>query len=135
MSGRRRKPRGARPRALGALRRRRKLSTGDLAERLSMDQRSYERLEAGTIGLSVNRLLAFAAACEGDAPAILAALARGTPALATITADSRLFCALAERLLQLSPAEAAQVSRASRAQVDEALDRLITRLTVPTGAP
>jgi transcriptional regulator with XRE-family HTH domain len=76
--------------ALGAIRKTRGLSTAEMAARMGLDRRSYANFEAGKGRLNVARVLAFAAATDSDAWAILAGVLIGAPDLPLEAADNKL---------------------------------------------
>ena len=98
--------------ALIAVRRHQGLSTGELADRLLMNARSYERLEAGAIRLSVQRLLEVAQACGGDPFSLFAALVLDAPQIALGSMENRVLSVLMERLAGLDAQGVAAALRA-----------------------
>jgi transcriptional regulator with XRE-family HTH domain len=75
--------------ALKAIRRRRGLRTSDVAERMGLPTRSYERFEAGRGALNVARVHAFAEATDSDGYAILMALDIRSAAFALRCIDNK----------------------------------------------
>ena len=103
---------GKKLRALIAVRRHQGLSTGEVADRLLINVRSYERLEAGAIRLSLQRLLEVAQACGGDPFSLLAALVLDAPQIAVGSLEDRALSMLMARLAQLDAQGVAAALRA-----------------------
>jgi transcriptional regulator with XRE-family HTH domain len=77
------------PQVLKAIRRRRGLRAAEVAQRMAMAPRSYERFESGRSTLNVARIHQFAKAVDADAYAILIALEIGSPAFALRCVDNK----------------------------------------------
>lgn len=75
--------------ALKLVRRGRGLSAAEVAERMSLNIRTYRHFEAGKTYLDFNRIQAFALATDSDPHAILAAVMLETPAFAVHAIDNK----------------------------------------------
>lgn len=81
--------------AVKLIRRDRKLTAAEVAERMRTPLRTYERFEAGGSRLNVDYIHRFAAATDSDPHAILAAVTIGSPEFALRGADNKLATILA----------------------------------------
>ena len=81
--------------ALRAVRRHRRMTPAEVADRMNMPLRTYQRFEAGEARLNHDHIHRFAAATDSDARAIFFALTIGSPELAWRAADNRLGTVLA----------------------------------------
>lgn len=75
---------------LKALRRHRRLTVQQVAERMGLEKRTYERFEAGEGELKVDRIFSFAQAINADPYALLASVKLGSPDFAVACADNKL---------------------------------------------
>lgn len=88
---------------LKAVRHHRHLTVQQVADRMGMKKRSYERFEAGEGLLKVERIFGFATATDSDPYAIQASVKLGTPEFAIACIDNKLvmlFVAHVRKLLQ-----------------------------------
>lgn len=84
--------------ALRSVRKRRGLSSRDMAARMNLALRTYQRFESGAARLNIDYLFRFARAADADPYAILLAALLGTPLLAAASADNKLVEAMVIRL-------------------------------------
>lgn len=100
--------------ALKSVRRRRRMTTGAVAQAMNMARRTYERFEAGDTRVNLDHIHRFAQATDSDPAAILLAVVTGSPELAGRCADNKLGTILTialqrfdrrmgDRLAQLDP--------------------------------
>lgn len=75
---------------LKALRLHRRMTVLQVAERMGLQKRSYERFEAGEGLLKVERIFAFATATDTDPYALLASVKMGSADFAVACADNKL---------------------------------------------
>jgi transcriptional regulator with XRE-family HTH domain len=75
---------------LKALRRHRRLTVQQVAERMRLEKRTYERFEAGEGELKVDRIFNFAQVINADPYALLASVKLGSPDFAVACADNKL---------------------------------------------
>jgi transcriptional regulator with XRE-family HTH domain len=84
--------------AMRRLRRQRGLRTTEIARRMDMPLRSYERLEAGQVAIAYDRITAFAAATGSDPDALVAAVLLNSPEFALRCADNKMMMILVRSL-------------------------------------
>lgn len=75
--------------AIKTVRARRRLTTAEVARRMNLPTRTYERFEAGETRLNMDYLHRFARAVDCDPHAVLFAVLIGSPAFAARAADNR----------------------------------------------
>jgi transcriptional regulator with XRE-family HTH domain len=80
--------------ALKSIRRLRGMSKPEIAERMRMALRTYERFEAGSGRLNIDYIHRFAVATDSDPHAIIMAVASGSPDLARHCADNKMITTL-----------------------------------------
>ncbi|MBB5740792.1 MULTISPECIES: helix-turn-helix domain-containing protein [Brevundimonas] len=80
--------------ALKLIRRHRGLTALEMAQKMQMPLRTYERFEAGGSRLNIDYVHRFAAATDSDPYAIIMAVAIGSPELALRCADNKLVTTL-----------------------------------------
>lgn len=76
--------------ALRKVRKHRGLTSAEVASRMNIAQRTYERFEAGETRLNLDHVARFARATESDPHAILLAVVIGSPDFARRSADNRM---------------------------------------------
>jgi hypothetical protein len=113
---------------LRALRRHRRLRSAEVADAMSMAQRSYEYFEAGCGRLNLERVTAFAEATGTDAFAILAALSIGSNEFAVRTADNKLMLLLMLALQDFDAAVGDDILRLDARTLISAFTRMFTEL-------
>ncbi len=74
----------------------------DVAGRMGLERRTYERFESGEVRAEVERLIQLAEALGGDPVAILCAVYLENPALAAVCADNKLMTVVAHGLERLN---------------------------------
>lgn len=119
---------------LRRLRRRRGLTTADMAEALRIDIRTYERMASGRTRPDLHRLLELAHVLDCDPIGLIAAVTLGSPTLACACADAKVLLALALALKRLTAREIDALSRRHGLEVIAACDRLVADLLSPAGA-
>lgn len=87
--------------ALRSIRKKRRLRTADIADRMNMPPRSYEHFESGAGRVNLEHLHRFAKATDSDAHALIACLALGSPEFALRCADNKLMTILMVALQEL----------------------------------
>jgi transcriptional regulator with XRE-family HTH domain len=75
---------------LKALRLQRRMTVQQVAERMGLEKRTYERFEAGEGELKVERIFSFAQATDTDPYALLASVRLGSADFAVACADNKL---------------------------------------------
>jgi transcriptional regulator with XRE-family HTH domain len=75
---------------LKALRRHRRMTVQEVADRMRLEKRTYERFEAGEGELKLDRIFNFAKATDADPYALLASVTLGSPDFALACADNKL---------------------------------------------
>ena len=89
--------------ALKSVRRHRRLTVQQVADRMGLAKRTYEYFESGQGGLRFDHLDAFAEATDSDARAILVATLSGAPGFAAACADTKAMAILFSTVARVEP--------------------------------
>lgn len=114
---------------LKAIRNHRGLTVQQVADRMSLNKRTYERFEAGEGFLKVGRIFAFATATDSDPYALWASVKLGTPDFALACIDSKLVLMFVAHARELFLKEGADLAKLQAAPIVEALTVAFTMLS------
>ncbi|MDO8913965.1 MAG: helix-turn-helix transcriptional regulator [Phenylobacterium sp.] len=89
--------------ALKSVRRHRRLTVQQVADRMGLAKRTYEYFESDKGGLRLDHLDAFAEATDSDARAILVAALSGAPDFASACADTKAMAILFSTVARVEP--------------------------------
>lgn len=106
---------------LRAVRAYRGLEVAEVAQRMGLTRRTYERFEAGDGRLDIIRILSFAEATDSDGFAILAAVLFNRPAFGVECADNKLHIVSIQALERLSQLHGDKTRRLRTSEVIEAI--------------
>ncbi len=84
-----------------AIRKKRRMASGEVARAMGMPVRSYEHLEAGTGRITYERIVAFAEATNSDAIALLTTPVLGSGDLALRCIDNKLMTIMMIAMMEL----------------------------------
>ena len=113
---------------LKTLRARRGLRSHEVAARMGLETRSYERFEAGEVRLDLERLFLFAEATDSDPLAIVCALHLQRADLALLCADNNLMLIEALALERLAKRRGDRMRRLEAATLIDAFEGAFDRL-------
>ena len=114
---------------LKAIRNYRGLSVQEVADRMTLKKRSYERFEAGEGRLKVERIFTFATATDSDPYALQASVKLGTPDLAIACIDNKLVMLFVAHVRKLFDAQGADLKGLQAHAIVEALTVAFTMMT------
>lgn len=126
--------RDQRARALSAtlrsIRNLRGLDMAEMAHRMGLTRRAYERFEAGNGRVDLERILAFAEVTDSDSLAIVTALVLGRPALGVECADNKLHWVYALALERFSRDRGDSIRRFETATLIDAFESAFRELAL-----
>jgi transcriptional regulator with XRE-family HTH domain len=106
---------------LKAIRQHRRMTVQQVADRMGLRKRSYERFEAGEGLLKAERIFSFAVATNSDAYALLASVRLGSPDFALACIDNKLVTLLVAHARDLFRTHGADVHDLQAPTIIEAL--------------
>jgi transcriptional regulator with XRE-family HTH domain len=106
---------------LKAIRQHRRMTVQQVADRMGLRKRSYERFEAGEGLLKVERIFSFAVATDSDGYALLASVRLGRPEFALACIDNKLVTLLVAHARDLFRTHGADVRDLPSQAIVEAL--------------
>ncbi len=106
---------------LKAIRNYRRLTVQDVADRMGLQKRTYERFEAGEGLLKMARIFSFARATDSDPYALLVSVRLGSPDFALACIDNKLVALLVAHARELFRTEGAGLARLQPQVIVEAL--------------
>lgn len=114
---------------LKAIRNHRRLTVQQVADRMALNKRTYERFEAGEGFLKVARIFAFATATDSDPYALWASVKLGAPDFALACIDSKLVLMFVAHARELFLKEGGDLANLQAAPIVEALTVAFTMLS------
>ncbi|TAL32812.1 MAG: XRE family transcriptional regulator [Phenylobacterium sp.] len=114
---------------LKSIRNHRRLTVQQVADRMALNKRTYERFEAGEGFLKVDRIFAFARATDSDPYANWASVKMGAPDFAIACIDSKLLLLCVAHARELFLQEGADLANLQAAPIVEALRVAFTMLS------
>lgn len=116
-------------RVLKAIRNHRGMTVQQVADRMALNKRTYERFEGGEGFLKVARIFAFAQATDSDPYALWASVKLGTPDFALACIDNKLLLLFVAHARELFLKEGADLAKLQAAPIVEALTVAFTMLS------